>query len=65
MTVRELQKVTYDNVYLYISVSDEGEFQNLYKGNMENVPDHLLDCDIISFGAKRKDWLDIHILYHC
>lgn len=64
MTIRELQKVTHDNVNLYIEVS-AAEFHDLYKGKMENVPVHFLDCEIVCFGAKRKDWLGIHILHHC
>ena len=63
MRIRELMKFTYDNVYLYIRVSDS-EFKDLYKGKMENVPVRFWDCEIINFGAKRKDWLDIQIVYN-
>lgn len=62
MTVKDLKKVTFDNVCLYKQVSDE-EFEDLYKGKIEDVPVGFLDCEIVCFGAKRKDLLDIHIKY--
>ena len=60
MTIKDLKKVTSDKVYLYKKLSD-GEYEDLYQGKIDDVPAELLDSDVMYFGAKRKDFLDIRI----
>ena len=40
---------------------EEGGFQDLYKGNVENIPKSLLTRNVKLIGAARKGIVDIEV----
>lgn len=67
MKVKELIRCCHDKIIIYTSKciivtdkeTDEVMFQELYKGNAENIPSNILDMTVRCFGAKRKGVIDI------
>ena len=63
MKVRELVSCCYDTIIIYRNIDDEMmEFEDLYKGKKENIPDDLLELEVRCFGAKKYDVIEIEIL---
>ena len=64
MKLRDLQHHVYEKVYVYTSKDGEWiEFEDVYKGKFEDIPDKLLECEVSVIGARRKGCLDIGIKY--
>ena len=62
MTVRELTERCYETIIIYASFdNDYLEFNDLFKGEKEDIPKDLLNKEVRCFGAKRKGVIDISI----
>lgn len=55
MKVADLKGVVFDKICIYREIGTTSEFENLYNGNMDNVPADLLMRTVRTIGAKKKD----------
>lgn len=55
-----LKIIVLENVCIYYK-TDDGEFKDIYKGRDENVPEDLLDAEVMIVSAKKKGVLDIRL----
>lgn len=66
MKVKELISITFDKVTIYKEnkenkENDEG-FEDIYKGNRDDIPLDILEMKVRVFGASRKAVIDIEVL---
>ena len=59
MKVKDLKGYVYDKITLYWSESDD--FVDIYKGDIDNLPNTMLDLEIKTIGAKRRGIIDIRV----
>lgn len=59
MKIKELISVIFDKVTIY-KANDEG-FENLYKGNTDNIPSSILEMKVRIIGAAKKGIIDIEV----
>ena len=59
MKVKDLKGYVYDKIILYRSESDD--FTDIYKGDIDNLPNTMLDLEIKTIGAKRRGIIDIRV----
>jgi len=60
MKIKELMDVTFDKVIIYKSNGDI--FEDIYKGNTNNIPLNILGMEVRSIGALKKGVIDIRVL---
>lgn len=60
MTVKDIQKVIFENVCLYTETSNF-DYVEIFKGKAVDVPVELFDKRVCSVYATRKHMLDIMI----
>lgn len=60
MTVKDIQKVIFENVCLYTETANF-DYVELYIGNAADIPSFLLDKCVASVYASRKHMLDIRL----
>ena len=60
MKIKELACYAYDKVSIY-EEKGEGEFTDIYNGDVAQVPKEFLEMEIKVIGAKRKGILDIQV----
>lgn len=61
MKVKEIANYIMDEIIVYKAVSDNGDFENLYKGDSSSIPSNIADMEIGSIGATRKCVVDIKV----
>ncbi len=62
MKVKDLISCCYDTIIIYKSVDkNDDEFEDLYKGKKENIPDDLLKLNVRCFGAKKASVVEIEV----
>lgn len=62
MKIRELQKLIHDSICIYReNPYISGQYIDICTGNIDLVPDNILDMEIRSIGAKRKGIVDIRV----
>jgi len=59
MKVKDLVSCCYDTIIIYKSVNED--FEDLYKGKKENIPDDLLKLNVRCFGAKKASVIEIEV----
>lgn len=59
MKVKDLVSRCYDTIIIYKSVNED--FEDLYKGKNENIPDDLLKLNVRCFGAKKAGVTEIEV----
>lgn len=59
MKVKELITVIFDKVIIY-KANDEG-FEDIYKGNTDDIPLDILEMKVRIVGAKKKSVIDIQV----
>lgn len=63
MKVKDLRYHIYDKVYIYtLKNGSLEEFEDLYKGDFEGIPDKLLNSEVGTIGARGRNILDISII---
>ena len=50
----------FDKICIYVELG-AGEFKDLFIGDISDVPENILDRDVISIGDRRKGNLDIQL----
>lgn len=60
MKVADVAEYVYDKVYIYRNV-EVMEFEDLYKGDIADVPDEIKKMSVCSIMARRKGILDIEV----
>lgn len=60
MKVADLKGIVFDKICIYQEIGTTSEFEDLYNGNMDNVPADLLMRTVRTIGAKKKGILDIN-----
>lgn len=60
MKVKDLESFVYCEVVLYVT-DDKLIYKEIYAGDMEKMPDDLLEREVSFIRAKRREVLDIHI----
>lgn len=62
MTVGELVKHNHDTIIVYKQKNDyELEFDDLYRGRSDNIPESIRKMNIITFGARRANITEIEV----
>lgn len=62
MKVRDLKNHIYEKVSIYKQKNGSWDcFEDVYNGDMQSIPDELLDFEVNIIGAKRKGVVDISI----
>lgn len=62
MKVKELIAYCYDTIVIYTHVGEEMlDYKDLYKGDKNNIPNHLMESQVKLFGAKKINVIDILI----
>ena len=65
MTVKELIERCYEEIIIYTNIdNDYIDFEDLYKGKREDIPENLLLEKVNCFRAKRKGVIEISISKH-
>ena len=59
MKVKDLVSRCYDTINIYKCVNED--FEDLYKGKKENIPDDLLKLNVRCFGAKKAGVVEVEI----
>ncbi len=59
MIVKDIKEVIFDKVIIYKS-KEEG-FEDIYKGNTDNIPLDIQNMTIASVGAAKKKIIDIRV----
>jgi hypothetical protein len=59
MVVKELMNFIVDKVIVY-KATNEG-FENLYKGNVNDIPLDILEMKVKLIGASKKSVIDIQV----
>jgi hypothetical protein len=59
MVVKELMNFIVDKVSVY-KATNEG-FENLYKGNVNDIPLDILEMKVKLIGASKKSVIDIQV----
>lgn len=59
MKVRELVSCCYDTIIIYKAVGED--FEDLYNGKKENIPNDLLKLGVRCFGAKKARVVEIEV----
>ena len=60
MVVKDLINFIFDSICVYKEIGDV-EFEDLYQGNIKDAPIEILNMEVKSIGAKRKDVVDIRV----
>jgi len=60
MTVEDAVTVIFDKVIIYKDI-DSIEFENIYKGDRNNIPINVLNMTVSSIGAVRSGVVDIKV----
>lgn len=58
MKVKELVGMVYEEVIFYKPVGEPGEYKNIFKGRVSEIPESILEMEIQNIGVK-KGALDI------
>ena len=62
MKVKDLVNCCYDTIIIYKSIdTNDDDFEDLFKGVKENIPNDLLELEVRCFGAKKCGVVDIEI----
>ena len=62
MRVRDLKSHIYEKVSIYKQKNGSwDDFEDVYNGDMQTIPEALLDFKVNLIGAKRKGIVDISI----
>lgn len=62
MKIKDLDKYVHDKVCIYKENIDvDGEYVDIYKGFIQEIPSHISDMEVRSIGAKRKGIVDIRV----
>lgn len=62
MKIADLKKYVHDKVCLYREdANSEGEYVDIYKGFIQEVPLYMLEYEVMSIGAKKKGIVDIRV----
>lgn len=59
MKIKDLINVIFDKVIIY--KANNGDFEDIYKGNMNDIPLIVLEMKVRSIGAKKEGVLDIQV----
>lgn len=63
MKVKDLVSCCHDLIIIYRPLdTNYEEFEDLYNGNRKNIPDDLLDLDVMCFGAKKYGVIEIQVI---
>ena len=60
MKIKELTALIFDRVVVCKHVED-GEFQDVFRGEKHKIPDNIIEMEIRSIGAKSRRVLDIQV----
>ena len=60
MLLKDIRNLVMDNVVIYRGIGD-GEFEDLYRGKPETIPEELLRQEVRTIGGKRKGVIDIKV----
>ncbi len=58
--IKDLISLIFDDVIIYKQVND-GEYEDVYKGNRNTIPPYLLEMDVRIIGAAKKGVVDIQV----
>ncbi|GEM_PF-1650461 len=62
MRIRDLKNHVFEKVSIYKQKNGNwDDFEDVYNGDMQEIPDELLDFKVNIIGAKRKGVVDISI----
>ena len=62
MKIKDLKDYVHDKVCIYKeNISVDGEYIDIYKGFIQEIPAYMLDREVRSIGAKRKGIVDIRV----
>lgn len=62
MKVKELRSIIFDKVVIYKANNEnDGDFEDIYKGDINNIPLDILDMKVRCIGAKKKGIVDIQV----
>ncbi|AEY66088.1 hypothetical protein [Clostridium sp. BNL1100] len=59
MKVKELISVIVDKVNIYKTIGEN--FEDIYKGNTNDIPSNILEMKVRIIGASKKGVLDIQV----
>ena len=57
--VVDLKDYLFEKVVLYVCRDDD--YEDIYKGEVKDIPSEMLDYEVRLIGAKRKGILDISV----
>lgn len=62
MKIKEIISVIFDEVTIY-KAKNEGveDFEDVYKGNTNNIPSNILEMNIRIIGVSKKGTIDIQV----
>lgn len=61
MKIKDLKNYVHDKVCIYKENISVGEYIDIYKGFIQEIPAYMLDREVRSIGAKRKGIVDIRV----
>lgn len=64
MKLKDIKTKIYDNVCLYKKneqFQEDFDYEDLWKGKGQDIPDEFLDLYVCIIGARRKGILDIEL----
>lgn len=59
MKIKELISVIFDKVIIY--KSNEDDFEDLFKGDRNSIPENILEMKVRTVGAAKKGIVDIQV----
>ncbi|MDF2880186.1 MAG: hypothetical protein K0R54_743 [Clostridiaceae bacterium] len=59
MKVEELIDIIFDKIIIYKTNNEE--FEDIYKGDKNNIPIKILEMKVRSIGASKKGVIDIQV----
>lgn len=59
MEVKDLISIIFDKVIIY--KANSVDFEDIYKGEMNNIPLNILEMKVRSIGASKKAVIDIQV----
>ena len=65
MNLENLTPYIFDKITIYKESQNHHNdfaFEDLYKGNVDDVPEELLKREVCSIGAKRKNMIEVLVL---
>ena len=60
MKLQEISSLIFDDVCLYKKSADN-DYEDLWRGNAQNIPREFLEYTVGIVGAKRKGIIDIEL----